>query len=268
MTAFTELVAKNVGRHFVSLSCVQQPPGGEPRVLVFSGFVVEIGGEWFYVTAGHILRDLRAAIESGSTFDVWRLGDQTTAGAKFRYTAIPYDFSLHEWAVVEDAEQGLDYAAVHLGGLYRLQLEAGGIVAIEKRAWGDHVSPADHWALAGIPSESVAYDGETVISARFVFVKLVPEGQPPPAAGKRADNQFYARLLEGSEEVVRDVDGMSGGPVVEVRWTEGGWRYGVIGVQSAWYRSIRTVAVCPFSSFGLAIEEAIAQVLRALGREG
>lgn len=101
-----------------------------------------------------------------------------------------------------------------------------------------------------------------MISARIVFVKLTPVDDPPPAAGLRAANQFYARLLEGSEEVVRDVDGMSGGPVVKVHWLNGEWRYGVIGVQSAWYPSTRTVAVCPFSSFGLALEEAIAPVLR------
>ena len=176
MTAFTELVAKSIGRHFVSLSCVQQPSVGEPRILIFSGFVVDISGEWFYVTAGHILRDIRAAIASGSSFDVWRLGDQTAAGAKFAHTAIPYHFDADQWAVVEDAEQGLDYAAVYLGGLYRMQLEAGGIVAFERCSWSDHVTPADHWGLAGIPSESVAYDGTTMITARIVFVKIIPLG--------------------------------------------------------------------------------------------
>jgi hypothetical protein len=32
------------------------------RIHLFSGFVVDIAGEWFYVTAGHILRDIRKAL--------------------------------------------------------------------------------------------------------------------------------------------------------------------------------------------------------------
>ena len=51
-----EWFGRNAGRHFVSLSCVQQRPDGDESVIVFSGFIAEIQGEWVYVTAGHILR--------------------------------------------------------------------------------------------------------------------------------------------------------------------------------------------------------------------
>ena len=48
---------KTVGRHFVTLSCMQTPASAsEEKVLLFSGFIVDIKGVWFYVTAGHILR--------------------------------------------------------------------------------------------------------------------------------------------------------------------------------------------------------------------
>lgn len=260
MNYFTSRVAKTVGRHFVTLSCVQYPPkNDQARIFVFSGFVVEIAGEWFYVTAGHILRKIRAALEAGGTFDIWRLGDQT-AGNKFKDTAIPYSFELEHWAVLEDSKIGLDYAAVHLGGLYRRQLEVGGVTAIAKDAWSDHLTDHDYWVLLGIPSETVSYDGRTVITAKVVLSPLAP-ADTPTFADEKIQNQFYAKLVDGSEQFVKDVDGMSGGPIFTLTKVDGTWKYSVIGVQSAWYPTSRTLAVCPFSSFGLALEEVVREAL-------
>ena len=260
MNTFTDRVARSIGRHFVSLSCVQHPPnGGEMRIHVFSGFVVDVAGEWFYVTAGHILRDIQKAMNGSSIFDIWRLGDQT-AGNRFNNAAIPYAFDPTHWFVLEDADVGLDYATTHLGGLYRQQLEAGGVTAIAKNAWSDHLTEHDHWALVGIPTETVSYDGKTVISARIVMAPLLPT-DPPPLAEQRAQNQFYARLADGSEQFVSDVVGMSGGPVIMLKKVEGAWKYSVIGVQSGWYPSSRVVAVCPFSAFGHSLEPIVKEAL-------
>lgn len=267
MTDFTERVAKSVGRHFVTLSCVQHPPAsGEMKVHVFSGFVVAVKGEWFYMTAGHILRDIRHALEGGSKFDIWRFGDQT-AGNRFRDTAIPYDFDLEKWFVLEDADAGLDYATVHIGGLLRQLLEAGGVTALDRNAWGDHVTEHEHWVLIGIPRETVAYDGKTIISARVVMAPLIPT-DAPSLAEQKAENQFYAQLADDSEAFVRDVDGMSGGPVFMLHRVGETWKYKVIGVQSAWYRSSRVVAVCPFSSFGQALEPVVEEALHLASTAG
>lgn len=267
MTHFTERVAKSVGRHFVTLSCVQHPPEPDDmKIHVFSGFVVAVKGEWFYMTAGHILRDIRNALGGGSTFDIWRFGDQT-AGNRFRDTAIPYDFDLDKWFVLEDAEVGMDYATVHIGGLLRQLLEAGGVTALDRNAWGNHVTEHEHWALIGIPRETVAYDGKTIISARFVMAPLIPT-DAPPLAEQKAENQFYARLADDSENFVQDVDGMSGGPVFMLHQVGETWKYKVIGVQSAWYRSSRVVAVCPFSSFGEALEPIVEEALHLASQAG
>lgn len=242
------------------MSCIQHLPAPEKtRVHVFSGFVVDIIGEWFYVTAGHILRDITIAIDAGCIFDVWRLGDQT-AGNRFNNIAVPYDFQLDHWCVLEDAPSGLDYAAVHLGGLYRKQLEAGGVLPIDKQAWSNHVTEHDYWALVGIPNESVSYDGTTVIAARVVMVPLAP-AEPPPLAERRAENQFFAKLADGSEDVVKDVAGMSGGPIFMLQKADGSWKYSVIGVQSAWYPGARIIAACPFSSFAEALEPLVEEAL-------
>lgn len=260
MSNLTERTALSVGRHFVTLSCVHHPTGGETlRVHVFSGFVVDIAGEWFYMTAGHILRDIRAALAAGSKFDIWRLGDHT-AGSKFENKAVPYDFKLEQWCVLEDPATGLDYAAVHLGGLYRQQLEVGGVIAFEEHTWSDPQTEHDHWALVGIPSESVAYDGESVISARLVLAPLLP-AESPELSESRVTNQFYAKLADDSDNVIRSVVGMSGGPIVALRYVNDTWKYGVIGVQSAWYPSLRVIAACPFASFALALKPVVEEAL-------
>jgi hypothetical protein len=256
MTNLTRRVYQTVGRHFATLSCVQRTPSDpKEKAFVLSGFLVDVEGVWFYITAGHILKDIRTSLDSGSTFDVWRLGDHT-AGNKFKGVAIPYLFDIDLWLVIEDAEVGLDYAAVPLQDLYAKSLAAGGSVPIGKEAWGDHVTKYDFWALVGIPSETVEYDEETIITARVVLAPIIPVNEPATAQIK-AQNQFYARLADGSESFVKDVDGMSGGPIFALKKINGVWKYAVIGVQSAWYRTTRTLAACPFSSFGYALEDVI-----------
>ena len=252
MSSFSERFFRTVGRHFVTLSCVQRPPGEtEEKILVFSGFLVEAGSVWFYVTAGHILRDIQASIKAGGEFDVWRLDDQA-AGGQFKGVAIPYAFDIGSWLVIEDEEIGLDFGAVELDGIYRMQLEAGGANPIGKVAWGDHLAEHDHWVLVGIPSETVKYDQETIITGRTVMIPL-DHADEPEHAGRKAENKFYARLKNVGD--VKEIDGMSGGPVFALKKIEGEWMYSVIGVQSGWYRTTRTIAVCPFSSLGTALEE-------------
>lgn len=259
MADLTSRVVQTIGKHFVTLSCVQQlPAGSSENTLVFSGFVVDVSGEWFYVTAGHILRDLRAALAAGSSFSIWRLDDQT-AGNRFNGKAVPYDFDIETWLVFDDRKTGLDYAAVHLGDFYRRQLEAGGVAAIARNAWSDHLTEHDYWALIGIPSETVAYDGKTSITARVVLSPLIPADEPV-LAGDRAQNQFYARPKDSSEQFWKDADGLSGAPVFTLKKVGAQWMYAVIGVQSAWYETSKTLAICPFSSFGLALEEVVADV--------
>lgn len=255
--SLTERVFRSVTRHFVTLSCVQRRPSSDSeRVFVFSGFLVAAKGQWFYVTAGHILKDIGAAIDAGCTFDRWRFDDQA-AGNEFKGAAVPYAFDMETWLVIEDEVQGLDYAALPLQSIYCRLLEAGGATAINTDAWGDHITEHDRWVLVGIPKESVFYDGVTKIAARIVMAPVYPT-ENPELAGAKAANQFYGKLSEDEDSAVSDLDGMSGGPIFGLKQVDGHWKYQVIGVQSGWYRQIRTIAACPFSSFGQALEELVA----------
>lgn len=264
--SINEIFLQRVGRHFVTLSCMYTPPNSaEERVMLFSGFVIAVDDLWFYVTAGHVPSRIRGGIEAGGEFNVWRLGDQTARG-RFTEFGIPFDYVPGDWLILDDADIGLDYAALPLRALFRLGLESGEVVPITKDAWGDHVTEYDQWVLVGVPAETVIHDGNSIITARVVSVAL-EEAEAPEGAGQKAQNQFYARLIEGSERVVQNVEGMSGGPVFATKRTDEGRRYSVIGVQSAWYKNDRVIAACPFSSLGLALEEAVRSARDELARQ-
>ncbi len=249
--SLTDQFFRTIGRHFVSLSCVQRVPGQQTgQVLVFSGFLIEAGGIWFYLTAGHILRDLKAALAGGVRFDTWRLDDQT-AGNRFEGAAIPFDFDIDRWLVIEDKEVGLDYAAVVLDAFYCRQLTAGGAVPVGRIAWGDHTEAHDFWAVVGIPSETVRYDHQTLIEGRIVVMPLI-SCEPPEGAGETAQNKFFARIKDPGN--VRNMLGVSGGPVFALFKDEEGWRYKLIGIQSAWYRPEGIIAACPTSSLAIELE--------------
>ena len=262
-----DIFLQRVGRHFVTLSCMYTPPrSAEERLMLFSGFVIAVDDEWFYVTAGHVPNRINAGIDAGGKFDTWRLGDQTARGP-YKEFGIPFDFVGDQWLILDDEAIGLDYAVLPLRFLFRQALERGGVLPITKDAWGDHTTEYDQWVLVGVPAETVTHDGNSIITAKVVSTAL-EETEAPEGAGAKAQNQFYARLIDGSERVVKDVEGMSGGPVFATTRTEKGRKYSVIGVQSAWYKSARVIAACPFSSLGLALETAVREAKDELARDG
>lgn len=128
---------------------------------------------------------------------------------------------------------------------------------IDKVAWGDHVTSCDQWALVGIPSETIAYDEGTLITGRTVVIPLEP-AEAPAHTGRKAENQFYARIRDLGD--IKDIDGMSGGPVFALKKVEDVWRYKVIGIQSGWYPSASIIAACPFVSLGAVLEKCVESV--------
>lgn len=220
-----------------------------------SGFIAEVENEWLYVTAGHILRRLERAINAGSKFSTWRLGDDTARG-EFQGLAIPFDFDPAEWIVIEDEDLGIDYAAVVLRPLYRAALHAGGARPLPNEAWGCDRSEHDYWALIGVPSETVRYDGKTIVSAKTVTLVLEPT-ESPAGPSDKDQYRFYAKLVGDSQDAVQDVDGMSGGPLFALRAINGIWHYSVIGVQSGWFPGARVLIACPFNLFASVIVAAI-----------
>lgn len=253
MDPFSIAAFQSFRKHFVTMSCVQRRTGNATEIArVFSGFVIDIEGHWFYATAGHIVSDIRRAIECGSEFTTWRLGDQL-GQSKAGTRAIPFEFELDRWRVLYNKRLGFDYAALPLDFLYRLGLEEGGVEAIKRSAWGWPQQPHKRWFVVGVPSETVKFDGDTELRAQMVMLPM-DQVEAPVAAEGMERRWFYAKLTEASEDFARDVDGMSGGPIFSVMQDDDGdFHYRVIGVQSAWYRSRRIVAFAPIAAYANAL---------------
>ena len=182
--------------------------------------------------------------------DTWRLGDETARGEP--RPAIPFDFDLSKWLVVEDRNLGLDYAAVVLDSLYCQGLEAGGAVPVPQEAWGSHLQEHDYWALFGIPAETASYNGKSIICARATTLVLEPSASPR-GPSEKDKNRFYAKLVGDSVDAVASLVGMSGGPLFALRAIDDIWHYSAIGVQSGWFPTERVVIACPFFSFAEAL---------------
>ncbi len=256
MSRHDQRVSKSLGRHLVTLSAVQQVPNdAKEHLVVFSGFVIEVLGEWMFVTAGHVLRDIRKAMSVGTVFDIWRFSDYTADGM-FKTTGIPMDFDIDDWLWVYDDAVGLDVAAMPLRELYRKALEAGNVMPIPHGAWRSNEVEWKDWAVMGVPYESVEYDGITEISARAVMVALKPVlGDEIPEEPKPF--KFYARLHDKSEQVVSNVEGMSGSAIFAFDSSSEDWQYVVIGIQSSWWKSKRIISACNFLTLASALTEVV-----------
>ena len=132
----------------------------------YSGFLASIYGQWFMITAGHILQELDPAIETGRLVFTGRvLADFYGEGAK-HFQPIPFDYASHKRVHAYDKDL-IDFALIALSYLDVEQLKANGRMPFTfegrpERAWEDY----DGFAILGFPDEDVTSDvkGKWVLS--------------------------------------------------------------------------------------------------------
>lgn len=183
----------------------------------------------------------------------------TRREGSYQGIAIPFDFDLDQWLVLNNEELGIDYAATILRPIYRAALEAGGACPLPSQAWGSHQIDYDYWALLGIPWETVSHEDGTIISAKTVTLILEP-ADSPAGPSEKDEFRFYAKLVGDSADAIRSVEGMSGGPIFGLRAIEGVWHYSAIGVQSGWFPGSRVLIACPFVVFVAALIEVLSSI--------
>jgi hypothetical protein len=237
-----------------------------PRIA--TAFVVAVGDEWFLLTAGHTLADLKAACQSGRRIIKARLID--SPGRSQQMGPIPFDFDLDQCAFV-DAD-GLDYGLIHLRFHYAELLRKGERRAFDRSHWGSPSGRYDDYVLLGFPSShrlirSTRVGPETTqvdVASATPLLPLQPTPDPPECLVKAAE-RFYAKVprglgyVEGElRPVLDDIEGMSGGPVVGVRYGDDGTiDYELIAVQSTWAKDSRVLAACPVQKLLSTLEEMI-----------
>lgn len=158
---------------------------------------------------------------------------------------------------VNNWDLGLDFALLPLRGFYVEGLKQNGIIPFEERHWRmEEIEVADAYGVLGFPcgdkKEGDAYADEWV---RPLFV-LVEPCDPPEDAPETEVPIFTAKLL--SEKPASAV-GLSGGPILAIKRSEGQTQYWVVAIQACWDKSERTVYGCPMKVIAGFFREALKQ---------
>jgi hypothetical protein len=248
-------------RHYVSFSYyarsdeIMEARGGIAQVCICSGFVMRTRQIWSLVTAGHVLDEIDRERQAGIKLVSFRLWDGWTPSAKHR-SYIPFDFDAAPKFRLN--REGMDYGLFPLNQLLVENLTANGVVPIGEEHYEEKwPEDFDGYAMIGTPGRTVTLErhGErtTKLSQSICVIHLAAESHPPPELVKPFP-RFYARILvpEDSQEwrtIGADIRGMSGGPVIGIRRDRNGVQYWVIGIQSGWLESQRTIAASHFQVF-------------------
>ena len=249
--------------HIVGLSWVDVSPraAGEGRAahaetksFCVSAFVISVRDIWYLVTAGHILHDLDRRCQAGHRIVQARLIDGL--GSTEHFPPIVFALADVDKGYIDDGD-GLDYAIIPLQRLYIEQLQIAATEPLDESAWTDIPVLADAYFVMGFPTQvattSITH-GDKVsrvdVGLATPLLPIDPVAHTPEEL-KRGAERFYAKVpmttgyVDGREVTLRDIDGMSGGPVFAVKDLGERLRYWIIAVQSGWLSRSRILASCP-----------------------
>jgi hypothetical protein len=244
-----------LGRHLVAIGGVYAyldasgNPYGQQQGVCFSGFVVEIEGIWYVVTAGHILGDSgksygdfiankQIAITDCKFID--HLGKDSTTETLTTFSW--YDICKFH---IFDRTLGLDLGVFRLEESHAKSLHSHGVMALGEKNWeiGDSVDTKD-FVLIGFPTEEITYKEESGVvtqNARSCFVGIT-SCPPPPYMPPTTFPRFVGKL---NSHEPKNMVGFSGGPIFRHKRENGNLHYWLHAVQSSWYDHDRITLGCP-----------------------
>lgn len=241
-----EYLIDSIARHFVPITWVDVPRSGTQsikhaeRTFAVSGFVVSVCGNWFLVTAGHILEGIRARQSADRRLISCHIIDGFANNCQLQ----PIPFDMCSANVVHCDIEGVDYALVELRPIYVEQLKAGGVIPVSEALWRGPTSETATRCVVGLPSSlktvtanSRGKQLKVQIAAQLVCLPLYPADDVPEVLTSNRDKRLYSRVPIAQSEAghIDDIDGLSGSPVVEVtRSANGEYSYRVVGIQSSW----------------------------------
>ncbi len=222
-----------------------------PQSALYTGFVVDVEGHWLWITAGHVITEVRKAIEAGYVIQFSRFLDTGMIGK----VAFPAHFDLASTiSVFEEPGNvglfatGMDYAAFPLNELTRQNFIKGGGAPIPIASILPVGFSAESYYVVGVPHQGSQVNlSEDRASLAIVSYRL-----------RRLEDdrrQGFLRLTFDTRDSEINVDGkpmrslvgLSGGPVFGV---QGDFeQYGLIGVQSSESKDKLTAFVCPVRPF-------------------
>jgi hypothetical protein len=223
-------------------------PNKEIQCIFRSGFVLEMAGKWYWITAGHILESIDAAMKDDQLLvEQFRLLDGFGANTIDKHY-IPFDYP-GAWRFYEnDDHLGLDYGVVELGPIEKYLLERNNILylKVEEDETCEGL-PLDFFFLMGLPEDCVERSIRPIQGGYAVvgkpnpsFIHVEKSIDPPKAEKGKVYSRFVGQLNENSS--AGGIDGMSGGPLVGM--TSDGAVHRIVGIQSGWLPESRITFAC------------------------
>jgi hypothetical protein len=249
-----------LSHYLVSLGCVSVssrliPPANE-RKFFTSGFVIELDGSWYLVTAGHVfnaIRDYLAGHPQKTHTFVVHAGLGTFS---LNRDLIPFDYRDPVFSV--DRPGGLDFGAIQLSAAERATLRGNGVVAVEEGVWDqDLPQQFSEFALLGLPEQNMDLETPGEASIQPVFLRVESVDGVPSEYVHHTDRMRYFRVMEPSRPDL-NISGMGGCPVFAFRQQEGrDVRAVVCAMQKSWLPTQRVLATCDLWYAGNLLRQAV-----------
>ena len=262
------LFLKYIGRHLGVLIVHYVPIDkngndvGQPLMQSYSGFFIDLDGQWYFVTAGHVFKrddgylGLQQALDQNAIRIIKTdLADYFGIDARphvFGPTAawLPTKIELHDVLtksvfVNEDA-LGLDFAFLPMGYLHVKSLKVNGIVPLTENLWqGD--GKAMKYDLVGFPDEEKTPSATTSskdpdASVRPCWARM-DKCDLPPHLPKPKGNYFAAKLP--NDGPINPV-GFSGSPIfaTDIDAVKNTTSYSLLAIDYKWHPTERIIVGC------------------------
>jgi hypothetical protein len=263
-------------RHLVVLTCIVGPKKEtfpfKPTVKTFTGFVISVGSQWIWVTAGHCLKQLDDLFYQRKPFYDIKL---CPCWSKNGQPEIRLPLRLPDF--ISDLEDGIDYGHIFLDAKQKALLESDGIIPFDESRWKLRARAYDGFEIIGVPGKlwntSVTSKSDGVAhvehSVGITLAPVIAEPSPPPEVITKY-HQFYGILKDENDDGTLDeralekMDGMSGGPIMGVgRDDSGKLSYWPVAIQSSLVTKFpphRYVCGCPILVIGNAVEKVLSEV--------
>lgn len=254
-------------RHFINIMCTdsgakaKEKYEGKSAIYNFSAFVVEIRNRWFAISAGHIFRELQAAVLGGAILSDWQIDDSIVSKNPQAANRFPMDID-RDVLWLNNEDDGYDYACIELSYLIQEALRKEGISPIPPSLWtANDLEEFSMWLLVGTPNTFSRLTAGEPIEKCHATILLERCSELPSGLLDTTYKRLHAKIH--FESVVDgeggfDIGGMSGGPIFGLRPNsyELPCDYRIIGIQSAWNKN-GSVAICAAYPFILAISRLI-----------
>jgi hypothetical protein len=203
------------------------------RFTTCSGTLLFVEGALYFLTAGHVLRELKELrdskhiiVEHASLADIF-------GARRVSDTPIPIDLHSALLCFVDDEGLGLDFGVIPIGPHHARLLTKNGVIALSEENWiKQQGMKFDGYLMLGFPAELVS---ERVSDSSRVII------QPTTFSVKRLDpaadnsNTTYPRFIgQVSHDLpLKSLKGMSGGLILGFR-LQPKLSYWVVAIQSSW----------------------------------